>query len=111
MTEKKYYVKKSENQKEYLILDKKDNHCVCVLNIEQINQEIKDWIKDFEKKIQKNEKHMNRFWIDKDGRTIIDSKDDKYCECVDRHEAIRFCIKLNTLYNEKEYWRRKYLIK
>lgn len=53
----------------------------------------------------------NRFWIDKDGRTIIDSKDDKYCECVDRHEAIRFCIKLNTLYNEKEYWRRKYLIK
>lgn len=44
MTKKEYYIKKSENQKEYLILDKKDNHCVGVLDIEQINQGIKDWI-------------------------------------------------------------------
>lgn len=41
-----------------------------------------------------------RFNIDKDGRTILDSVDNDYCECVDSYEAKQYCKKLNEL-NDK----------
>lgn len=44
----------------------------------------------------------NRYFIDIDGRTIIDNFDDSYCECVDSYEAKQYCEKLNELNDEND---------
>lgn len=46
-----------------------------------------------------------RFFIDKDGRTIVDTIDDSYCECVDGYEAEQYCMKLNELSEENDILR------